>query len=186
VEDSESRVELIGGREKRDIVVLPYDPAWPGTFAEHADRIRRALGSVAVRVDHIGSTAVPGLVAKPIIDIDLSVRDVEDEASYLPLLIGCGYSLRVREPGHRMVRTPNRDVHVHIGGTGTDWERRHLLFRDWLREDERDRDAYAALKCRLADQSWEDMNEYADAKGALISEILTRAEAWATSTRWMY
>lgn len=186
MDDAGKAVELIGGREKRDIILVPYDPAWPRTFAEHADRIYQALGSVAVRVDHIGSTAVPGLAAKPVIDVDLSVQDVEDESAYLPLLAECGYVIRVREPGHRMVRTPARDVHVHVCGVGSEWERRHLLFRDWLRANEGDRAAYAALKARLAQRAWNDMNEYADAKGELVSEIMTRAETWAARTRWTY
>jgi GrpB-like predicted nucleotidyltransferase (UPF0157 family) len=186
VDDSDCPAELIGGREKRDIVLVPADPGWPGKFAQHADRIRRGLGSVAVRVDHVGSTAVPGLAAKPIIDIDLSVRDVEDESRYLTPLRECGYVLRVREPGHRMVRTPALDVHVHICEVGSEWERRHLLFRDWLIADEDDRAGYAALKARLAGQTWSDMNEYADAKGTLVSDIMQRAEAWAASTDWTY
>lgn len=127
---------------------------------------------------------MPGLVAKPIIDIDVSVPDVENETAYLGPLLVAGYQLRVREPGHRMVRTANRDVHVHICETGSDWERRHLLFRDWLRHDARDRDAYAQLKRQLAQRDWADMNQYAEAKGSLIAEITTRAEAWARSTNW--
>ena len=186
MDDAGKAVELIGGREKRDIILVPYDPAWPRTFSEHADRIYQALGSVAVRVDHIGSTAVPGLAAKPVVDVDVSVPDVEDESAYLPLLAERGYVLRVRERGHRMVRTPVRDVHVHVCGAGSEWERRHLLFRDWLRANEGDRAAYAALKARLASRTWDDMNDYADAKGALVSEIMTRAEAWAAHTRWTY
>jgi GrpB-like predicted nucleotidyltransferase (UPF0157 family) len=178
--------ELIGGREKRDIVVVPHDPDWPSKFAQHADRIRRCLGGIAVRVDHIGSTAVPGLAAKPIIDIDVSVRDVEDDELYLRPLAACGYELRVREPDHRMVRTPALDVQVHICQAGSQWERRHLLFRDWLIADDSDRAAYAALKTQLAGQTWNDMNEYADAKGPLIAGIMARAEAWAASSGWTY
>jgi GrpB-like predicted nucleotidyltransferase (UPF0157 family) len=128
---------------------------------------------VALRIDHIGSTAVPGLVAKPIIDIDVSVPDADDDATYLPPLRDAGYLLRVREPGHRMVRTPALDVHVHICTAGSDWERWHLLFRDRLRADANDRAAYAKLKLRLAEQDWPDMNAYADAKGPLIEEILS-------------
>ncbi len=101
-------VELIGGPEKRSIVIVPYRPAWPATFEEHRRRIEDALGSVAFRVDHIGSTAVPGLAAKPIIDIQVSVSDIEDETPYLPVLVAAGYRLRVREPGHRMFRIPAR------------------------------------------------------------------------------
>jgi GrpB-like predicted nucleotidyltransferase (UPF0157 family) len=174
----------IGGSEKRDIVLVPYDPRWPTTFTEHRARIGAALGERALRVDHIGSTAVPGLVAKPVVDIDVSVADPDDEPAYLADLLGAGYELRVREPGHRMVRTPERDVHVHVCAYGGRWERRHLLFRDWLRRDEADREGYAALKGHLARQDWPDMNAYADAKGPLIDEITARAEGWARAQGW--
>ncbi|MFI7002348.1 GrpB family protein [Nocardia sp. NPDC050175] len=179
------RMELIGGIEKREIRLVDYRPAWPDRFAEERGRIAAALGTVARRIDHIGSTSVPGLAAKPIIDIDLSVPDVADEDAFLEPLLAAGYRLRVREPGHRMVRTPERDVHVHICTVGSEWERRHLLFRDWLRHDARDRAAYGQLKQQLAQRDWFDMNAYADAKGPLIIEITARAEAWAQSIGWM-
>src|SRR5579884_2135462 len=98
-------VELIGGPERRRIVIADYDPDWPARFRREQRRIAAALGPTAVRIDHIGSTAVPGLAAKPIIDIDVSVRDVEDETSYSTALEQAGYVLRVRERGHRMFRT---------------------------------------------------------------------------------
>jgi GrpB-like predicted nucleotidyltransferase (UPF0157 family) len=179
-----SDFQLIGGVERRDIVIVPYDPAWPLRFVAERDRIATALGPLALRVDHIGSTSVPGLAAKPIIDIDLSVPDIEDEPVYLPSLEAAGYRLRVRETGHRMVRTPQLDVHLHICQTGSDWERRHLLLRDWLRINESDRLAYAELKHRLSQQDWPDMNAYADAKGPLIVRITARAEQWAAETGW--
>ena len=176
--------ELIGGTEKRDIVIVTYDLSWPARFVAERQRIVDALGPTARRVDHVGSTSVPGLDAKPIIDIDLSVPDPDNESAYLPALERAGYRLRVRQPGHRMVRTVGLDVHVHICREGSEWERRHLLFRDWLRFDDADRDAYAALKHELAQREWADMNAYADAKGVLISEIMTRAEAWAKQVDW--
>jgi GrpB-like predicted nucleotidyltransferase (UPF0157 family) len=178
--------ELIGGPEKREITIVAHDPTWADRFAAERARIVAALGSAARRVDHIGSTAVPGLAAKPIIDIDLSVADPDDEPSYLPALEGAGYRLRVRQPGHRMVRTDALDVHVHVCGVGSEWERRHLLFRDWLRRDAGDREAYAALKCALAEREWADMNAYAEAKGALIAEITARAQEWARGSGWAY
>jgi GrpB-like predicted nucleotidyltransferase (UPF0157 family) len=171
----DERVEVIGGREHRAIVLVPHDPAWADRFAAEEARIRAALGERAVRVDHVGSTSVPGLVAKPIVDVDVSVADVEDEPAYLPALLAAGYELRVREPGHRLVRTPARDVHVHVCSAGSAWERDHLAFRDRLRASPADRDAYAALKQRLAQQDWPAMDDYADAKGPLIREILARA-----------
>ena len=151
---------------------------------ERRRRIEDALGSAASRVDHIGSTAVPGLAAKAIIDIQVSVPDVEQESSYLEPFVAAGYRLRVREQGHRMFRAPELDVHIHVCDAGSDWERRHLLLRDWLRESADDREAYAALKTGLQKHGWETMNHYADAKTDLISELTARAEAWAVSTGW--
>lgn len=177
-------VELIGGIEQRAIVLVASDPAWPEDFAREQRRIEAALGTAAIRIDHIGSTSIPGMPAKPIIDIDLTVRDPDDEAGYLPALESAGYLLRVREPGHRMVRTPELDVHVHVCAPGSDWQRRHLLFRDWLRHSDDDRVAYADLKASLAAREWSDMNEYAAAKGPLIGEITERAEQWALRTGW--
>ncbi|WP_218952100.1 GrpB family protein [Amycolatopsis anabasis] len=168
--------ELIGGKEKRAIRIVEYDPGWPERFRRERERIAGALGDRALRIDHVGSTSVPGLVAKPIIDIDVSVADVEDERGYLDALLGAGYVLRVREPGHRMVRTVARDVHVHVCAAGSEWERRHLLFRDWLREHPKDREAYGRLKQELSARDWADMNEYAEAKGPFIAEVTARAE----------
>lgn len=178
------RLELIGGIEKRDIRIVDYDPEWPERFERERERIAWALGPLARRIDHIGSTAVPGLAAKPIVDIQVSVPDVEDEPSYLDALLAAGYRHRVREPGHRMVRTPGRDVHVHVCDVGGGWEHRHLLLRDWLRLDPVDRESYQRLKRELARADWADMNEYADAKGPLIAEMTRRAEAWARSSGW--
>lgn len=176
--------ELIGGPEKRVIVIEPYNPEWPEIFDEHRRRITQALGDVACRVDHVGSTAVGGLAAKPIIDIQVSVPGVENESSYRDVLVAASYRLRVREPGHRMFRTPELDVHVHVCDSGSEWERRHLLLRDWLRHSAEDREAYARLKMQLQGQDWETMNHYADAKSAFTAEMTTRAEGWAASTEW--
>ena len=177
-------LELIGGRERRETRIVPYDASWPSAFVRERSRIDGALGGKARRIDHIGSTSVPGLAAKPIIDIDVSVDDPDAEDTYVPALEDAGYRLRVREPGHRMLRTPTLDVHVHVCATGSDWERRHLLLRDWLRTDPRDRTAYAALKQDLARRDWPDMNAYAGAKSDLIKHISDRAERWAAVTGW--
>ncbi len=176
--------ELIGGVEKRHIEVVPYDSGWPTQYLKERRRIVAALGSAALRVDHVGSTAVPGLAAKPVIDIEVSVADPDDEPSYLPQLEAAGYHLRVRSPGHRMVRTPARDVHVHVYAHGSNWEREHLLFRDWLRVNPADRELYQATKQQLAQHEWSDMNEYAEAKTRVIRAILRRANAWVIQTGW--
>jgi GrpB-like predicted nucleotidyltransferase (UPF0157 family) len=169
---------LIGGREPAEISVVNYDERWPVRFRELAERVRRALGERALGVEHIGSTSVPGLAAKPIVDVLLTVADVDDEAAYLPALESAGFPLRVREPGHRMVRTPARDVHVHVYEPDRPEVRDYLDLRDWLRVDAQDRELYAATKRRLARQRWADMNDYADAKTDVIAAILARARAW--------
>ncbi len=170
-------MELIGGVEKREIRIVAYDQRWPARFAEERARIVAALGRRARRIEHIGSTAVPGLPAKPIIDIDLSVEDPDDESAYLGALEAAGYHLRVREPGHRMVRSAALDVHVHVCAIGSDWEARHVLFRDWLRAHPADADDYARLKLQLAQRDWPDMNAYAAAKSDKIMPILRLAGA---------
>jgi GrpB-like predicted nucleotidyltransferase (UPF0157 family) len=166
---------LIGGREKREIVIADYDSTWPSRFQHEQQRIRQALGSRARRIEHFGSTAVPGLAAKPIIDILVTVEDPEDESTLLPALESAGYELRVREPGHRMFRTPSRDVQVHVWAEGDPEVDRCLAFRDRLRTSPEDRDEYERLKRDLATREWGDMNEYADAKTELIAVIVTRA-----------
>lgn len=178
------QVELIGGVEKRIIAVVDYDAAWPDYFEVERSRIDQALANVPHRVVHVGSTSVTGVSAKPIVDLQLSVSEVEDEGSYLPALESTGYVLRVRERGHRMLRTPALDVHVHVCSIGSDWERRHLLFRDWLRESEADRAKYPEVKEALARGDWPSMNHYADAKSGVIQEITTQAEKWAATTGW--
>jgi GrpB-like predicted nucleotidyltransferase (UPF0157 family) len=166
---------LIGGREKRPIVIADYDPGWPERFEQERRRISMALGPVALRIEHIGSTAVPGLAAKPIVDVLVTVKDPEAEDEAPAGLLGAGYELRVTEAGHRMFRTPARDVHVHIWADTDPEVERCIAFRDRLRRSRADRDAYERLKRELAGREWRDMNDYADAKAGLIAEILARA-----------
>ena len=166
---------LIGGRERREIVIADYNPRWPRRFDAERERIDQALGGAALTIEHVGSTAVPGLAAKPIIDVLVTVADVGDEPSYGPALERAGYELRVREPEHRMFRTPARDVHVHVWNEGDPEVDRYLLFRDRLRASPDDRSEYERLKRSLAQREWSDMNHYADAKGPAIEAILARA-----------
>lgn len=170
-----SAVELVGGVEKRDLVLAEYDEAWPSTYRDHEQRIRAALGPAAIRIEHIGSTAVPGLAAKPIIDVLVVVEDITAEEDYLTGLLAAGYQLRVRERGHRMVRTPERDVHIHILQTGDPAADDYLLLRDHLRSDPTDRDFYEQTKRLLTKRAWADMNAYAEAKTAVITQIKRRA-----------
>jgi GrpB-like predicted nucleotidyltransferase (UPF0157 family) len=166
---------LIGGREPVTVVVADYDPAWPVRFAALNARIRAALGHTAVAVEHIGSTSVPGLAAKPIVDVLVVVSDVDDESSYATALEDAGFVLRVRETGHRMFRTPDKDVHIHVYGSGDQAVGDYLAFRDRLRADDADRTLYAKAKRELAQRPWSDMNHYADAKTEVITQILGRA-----------
>jgi GrpB-like predicted nucleotidyltransferase (UPF0157 family) len=175
---------LVGGRERRQIAVVDYDPSWPDRFQRHKTRITAALGPTARRIEHIGSTAVPDLAAKPIVDIVVAIDNMGDDTSYGPALERAGYVLRVREEGHQMFRTPELDVHIHIWPDESAEITRHLLFRDWLRFDLGDRRAYEELKRSLAQRDWEDMNHYANAKTALIADIMVRAETWARSSGW--
>jgi GrpB-like predicted nucleotidyltransferase (UPF0157 family) len=172
------REVIIGEIEPQTIVVADYDPAWPERFRREEARIRAALGGAALAVEHIGSTSVDGLAAKPIIDVLLVVEDSGDESSYLPALEEAGYVLRVREPDfdeHRMFRTPEKDVHVHVFSPGSQEIERYLLLRDRLREDEGDRELYARTKRELAGREWPSMQHYSEAKSEVIEGIIARA-----------
>jgi GrpB-like predicted nucleotidyltransferase (UPF0157 family) len=171
---------LIGGVETREIRIVDYDRDWPQKFETHAGNIAHALSAAALRIEHIGSTSVPQLAAKPIIDILVVVADSADESTYLPQLIAAGYVLRVREPQwheHRMFRTPEQDVHVHIYSAGCPEIERNLTFRDRLRSNIDDRSRYEQKKRELATKPWSDMNAYAEAKTEVIESILAAAQA---------
>lgn len=160
------------------IVLAEYDPRWPALFDREAARIREILGSTAALVEHVGSTSVPGLTAKPIIDIVLAVPDSADEPAYVPALQAAGYVLRIREPHwfeHRMLRGPDTLINLHVFTLGAAEIDRMLLFRDWLRADEADRDAYLRVKRDLARRTWRHVQHYADSKTAIVQEIMTRA-----------
>ena len=174
------RNAIIGERESPDIVVVDYDPAWPERFNREAGRIRAALGGAAQLVEHIGSTSVPGLAAKPIIDMLLVVEDSNDEPSYLPALEEAGYVLRVRERDfheHRMLRTAEKDVHLHVFSPGSPEVDRYLLLRERLRNYEEERELYARTKRELANETWVTMQHYAEAKTEVVEAIIARAAA---------
>ncbi len=160
------------------VEIHDYDPDWPRLYEREEDRIRSVLGDRVVRIEHVGSTAVPGLPAKPIIDIVLEVPDSADEAAYVPDLEAAGYSLRIREPDwfeHRLLKGPDTEVNVHVFTAGCEEVDRMLLFRDWLRENAADRELYAERKRELAGRDWKYMQQYADAKTAVVLEIMARA-----------
>jgi GrpB-like predicted nucleotidyltransferase (UPF0157 family) len=178
------REVIIGEIEPQSIVVADYDPAWPERFRREEARIRSSLGEAALSVEHIGSTSVPGLAAKPIVDILLVVEDSGDEPSYLPALEAAGYVLRVREPDfdeHRMFRTPEKDVHLHVFSAGSPEIERCLQLRDHLRENQEDRELYARTKRELASRDWPSMQHYAEAKTEVIEGIIARAATCRSS-----
>jgi GrpB-like predicted nucleotidyltransferase (UPF0157 family) len=164
------------------VTLVEYDPRWPALFAGEAARIRGALGERALLVEHVGSTSVPGLVAKPIVDVVLAVADSSDEAGYVPALEGAGYVLRIREPEwhqHRMLRGRDPEVNLHVFTIGSPEIERMIALRDRLREVEEDRQRYADAKRALARREWRYLQEYADAKTAVVDEIVGRAAGGA-------
>jgi GrpB-like predicted nucleotidyltransferase (UPF0157 family) len=160
------------------VVLVAYDAAWPGLFVEQEARIRAALGETAVEVHHAGSTSVPGLTAKPVIDIVLVVPDAADEPSYAPALQQAGYAFHLREPEwhqHRLFREDAPRVNLHAYGRGCPEVVRMLAFRDHLRRDDADRALYQQTKLRLAEREWDKVQDYADAKSDVVTDILARA-----------
>ena len=160
------------------IVLVKYDPQWPEAFRHEADKIRNALGGHAICIEHVGSTSVPDLPAKPVIDIVLAVADSANETEYSGLLERAGYELRIREPDwyeHRMFKGAGNTVNLHVFSEGCPEIDRMLLFRDWLRMNRADRELYARSKWVLAGQNWLYTQNYADAKTGVIREIISRA-----------
>lgn len=157
---------LIGGRRPVLVELAEPDPSWPRLFEEHRDRVLAALDGA--EVDHVGSTSVPGLAAKPIIDVQVVVADLE---AAVEQLVAAGYVLRVREEGHRVLKG-EPPANVHLYEPGDPEIEAHLRFRDLLRTDPEARRRYEELKRSLAGRVWPDMNHYAEAKGPLIRELL--------------
>jgi GrpB-like predicted nucleotidyltransferase (UPF0157 family) len=182
---------LIPRERTRRVFLVEPDPAWAALGAAEAERVRDALDGLVAEVHHVGSTSVPGLAAKPLIDLLVTVPDAADEDSYAPALQGAGYSFHVREPGwheHRLFKrgTPHfaddrithdgvPKVNLHVFPRGADEPARMLLFRDWLRTHPADRDLYERTKRGLAGREWSVVQEYADAKTTVVREILARA-----------
>lgn len=160
------------------IYLAPHDPVWASRFMVLANRIRDALAERALLLEHVGSTSVPGLSAKPVIDMVLAVSDSADEPSYVPALEEQGFILRVREPDwfkHRLFRCPDIDGNLHVFTLGCEEIHRMLVFRDWLRTHEDERRRYENTKRELASRTWKHVQNYADAKSEVVREILGRA-----------
>lgn len=175
------------GRERTEgrLEVVDYDPAWPALFDREAAKVRDALGRSALAVEHVGSTSVPGLAAKPVIDINLTVTHSADEAAYAPALEAAGYRLIVREPDwfeHRMFKGAAPAVNLHVFSPGCPELDRMRALRDWLRRSPDDVALYGSAKRQLAERDWAFVQDYADAKSEVVGDILGRALAWAGLT----
>lgn len=167
----------------KGIEISPYDPQWPDLFLREERRIRHALGHQVRLLEHAGSTSVPGLAAKPKIDIVMAIPDSSDEESYAPLLETAGYTLRIREPEwfeHRVFTGPDYPTNIHVFTEGCEEIDRMLLFRDWLRSNDEDRDLYQRTKIELASRDWKYTQHYADSKSEVVEEIIARAKTQST------
>ena len=180
--EEEIRAATIGQPQLHNstIDLADYDPSWPELFKREADRIVKALRDKATAIEHVGSTSVPGLAAKPVIDILLAVADSTYEDAYVPPLESVGYVLKLREPEwheHRLLKRDVPQVNLHVFSVGSTEIERMLSFRDRLRSNEVDRELYERAKRTLARRKWRYVQNYADAKRAVIEEILARARS---------
>jgi GrpB-like predicted nucleotidyltransferase (UPF0157 family) len=163
-----------------EVVLADYDPNWPDLYEREADRIRHVLGERVLRLEHVGSTAVPRLAARPVIDVLLVVPDSANEPSYASDLEREGYVLRAREPEaaeHRLFIAPNSSAHVHVYSAGAAPAERMVVLRDWLRDRPEVRERFDRRKRDLAGRPWRQADLYAEAKRGVIESILARAEA---------
>jgi len=178
--DERLRAVTVGDLSPLDgsILLAPYDPDWPRMYAAFERQIRDALGSKVLLLEHVGSTSVPGLSAKPIIDMVMAMPDSADEESYVAPLERIGFVLTIREPDwfeHRLLKAPAIDGNLHVFSRACAEIDRMLAFRDWLRTNDDDRMLYERAKHELAARHWRHTQNYADAKSAVVSEILGRA-----------
>ena len=174
-------------RPREPIEISDYDPEWARRYESWSERIAGALGTNAARIDHVGSTSVPGLAAKPVVDIQVSVAELEAEQRYVAQLEELSLSLASRDHLHRYFRPPadqRREVHVHVCAVGSQWQREHLLFRDYLRAQPAARHAYARVKREAAIIWRDDRWGYTEAKTGIILDLLEQAERWAAGISW--
>ncbi len=160
------------------ITLVQHNAEWPRQFAREAERIRAVLADRALKIEHVGSTSVPGLAAKPIIDILLVVANSADEEAYRPALVAAGYALRIREPDwheHRLFKGPEIDINLHVFTAGSVEIERLILLRDRLRSHPEERELYAKTKQQLASRTWRYVQDYADAKSEVIEAIIALA-----------
>ena len=167
---------------------MPYDAEWPRRFRLLAGGMRAALGETALRIDHIGSTSVPGLAAKPIIDMQISVAAFEPLDAFRVPLESLGYVFRADNPERtkRYFREPPGEprTHIHVRQRGSWAEQFALLFRDYLRSNVDEADKYAAVKRALAEQYRADQAAYTDAKDPYLWQLIYRADRWSQDVGW--
>ncbi|MEQ2468086.1 GrpB family protein [Niallia sp. Sow4_A1] len=180
--DKEIQKATVGESKPHNALIIlhEYNPHWPTLFNQEANRIRYILGSKVLQLEHVGSTSVPGLCAKPIIDILMVVKNSADESTYVSDLEEADYTLRIREPEwfeHRLFKGPDTDINLHVFSEGASEVDRMLRFRNWLRTSSSDRDKYATVKRNLAGREWRHVQHYADAKNSIVQEIMERAKA---------
>ena len=178
--DASEAIEFVRPRSAHNapIYLADPDPGWARDYQEQAARVRAALPEGVVALEHVGSTSVPGLTAKPVIDMLLLVADPTDEASYVPALEAAGFLLYLREPGwhqHPLFRRANPAANLHVFGSGSQEADRMLLFRDRLRSHPEERELYLGTKRELAARTWERVQDYADAKAEVVEQIIARA-----------
>ncbi|PWV52298.1 GrpB family protein [Nocardiopsis sp. L17-MgMaSL7] len=168
---------LVNGRVR----LSEPDPKWPYLFRQEESRIRGALGDRVLSLDHVGSTAVSGLAAKPCVDLVMAVTDSADETAYLDDLEKVGYTLVIAEPDwyeHRVLKGPSVNLNLHVFSQGCEEIDRMRLFRDYLIADAGARERYTAVKRELSERTWKRIQDYADAKSGIVTELLAEAEAW--------
>jgi len=168
------------------VIIAPYDPEWPRLFAQLGARLREALGPVALRIDHIGSTSVPGMAAKPVIDVQISVASFEPLEAFKTPLEGLGFVHRADNPEltKRYFREMpgQRRTHIHVRLAGSWSEQFALLFRDYMRTHDEDCRRYEGIKRQLAEQYGDDRQGYTEAKEPYLWEIMKKADRWAQET----
>ena len=182
VTEEEMRAAHVGAMREHNapIQLIEYKLEWPALFVREAERVRATLGDRVLLLEHVGSTSVPRLAAKPIIDMILAVADSADEPAYVPAMESAGYVLHIREPEwhqHRLFKGPDTDINLHVYSFGCPEMDTMLMFRDWLRTNDEDRALYERTKRELAKQTWKYVQNYADAKTTVVAEIVARARA---------
>jgi GrpB-like predicted nucleotidyltransferase (UPF0157 family) len=180
--EEEMQAAHVGGMRAHNapIQLVEYSVEWPALFIREANRVRAILGARVLMLEHVGSTSVPGLAAKPIIDMILAVADSADEPAYVPAMESAGYVLHIREPEwhqHRLFKGPDTNINLHVYSFGCPEIDKMLMFRDWLRSNDADRELYERTKRDLAQQTWKYVQNYADAKTSVVEEIIARARA---------